>query len=99
MGQKTSKQKHDMAICFVLFNPAQTKRMLMNYLYVKNLLVQQGLPVFTLELVYEGRSPELPDAFHVHTNSFLFHKENLCKILETKLPPCYKKLAFLDAYN
>lgn len=86
-----------MAICFVLFNPAQTKRILMNYLYVKNILVQQGLPVFTLELVYEGRSPELPDAFHVHTNSFLFHKENLCKILETKLSPCYKKLAFLDA--
>lgn len=86
-----------MAICFVLFNPAQTKRILMNYLYVKNKFLQQGLPIFTLELVYEGRSPEIPDAFHVSANSFLFAKENLCRILETKIPSCYTKLAFLDA--
>jgi hypothetical protein len=97
MGQKPSTCKHDMAICFVLFNPAQTKRILMNYLYVRNLLEQQGLPLFTLELVYEGRVPEVPDAIHVASNSFLFHKENLCKILETKIPSTYKKLAFLDA--
>ncbi len=97
MGQSITKTKKDMAICFVLFNPAQTKRILMNYFYIKNILERQGLPVFTLELVYEGRTPELPDAFHVSTNSFLFHKENLYRILETKIPPCYKKLAFLDA--
>jgi hypothetical protein len=97
MGHTITKPKNDMAICFVLFNPAQTKRILMNYLYVKNKFLQQGLPVFTLELVYEGRSPEVPDAFHVKATSFLFHKENLCRILESKIPPCYTKLAFLDA--
>lgn len=69
----------------------------MNYLYVRNLLTQQGLPVFTLELIYEGRGPEVPDAFHVKTNSYMFHKENLCKILEQKIPSCYTKLVFLDA--
>lgn len=97
MGNTSSRKKHEMAICFVLFNPAQTKRIVMNYLYVKNKLLQQGLPVFTLELVYEGRTPEIPDAFHVSTKSFLFHKENLCRILESKIPSCYTKLAFLDA--
>lgn len=97
MGQKISKRNHDMAICFVLFNPAQTKRILMNYFYVRNLFVQQKLPVFTIELVYEGRQPEIPDAIHVHTNSFMFHKENLYRILETHIPSCYTKLAFLDA--
>lgn len=97
MGHTTSKLKKDMAICFVLFNPAQTKRILMNYLYVKNILELQGLPVFTLELVYEGRTPELFNAIHVHSNSFMFHKENLCRILETNIPKCYTKLAFLDA--
>lgn len=86
-----------MAICFVLFNPAQSKRILMNYLYVRNLLEQEKLPVFTLELVYEGRTPEVKDAFHVRTNSFMFHKENLCKILESNIPCRYTKLAFLDA--
>ena len=69
----------------------------MNYLYIRALYLQQGLPVFTLELVYEGRKPEIPDAFHVSTKSILFHKENLCRILETKIPKCYTKLAFLDA--
>lgn len=97
MGQKISKPKKDMAICFVLFNPAQTKRILMNYLYSRNLFEQQGLPVFTIELVYEGRTPEVPEAVHVSTKSFMFHKENLYRILETKIPKCYTKLAFLDA--
>ena len=97
MGQKATKCTKDMALCFVLFNPAQTKRIVMNYLYVKNLYEQQGLPIFTLELVYEGRKPEIPDAIHVTCNSYMFHKENLYRILETKIPACYKKLAFLDA--
>lgn len=97
MGHGVSKQKKDMAICFVLFNPAQTKRILMNYLYVKNIYQRQGLPIFTIELVYEGRNPEVPDACHVSTKSFMFHKENLYRILETKIPCQYTKLAFLDA--
>lgn len=97
MGQKPTKPKKDMAICFVLFNPAQTKRILMNYFYVRNLFEQQGLPVFTLELVYKGRVPEIPDAFHVNCDSTMFHKENLYRILETKIPCHYTKLAFLDA--
>ncbi len=86
-----------MAICLVLFNPAKSKRILMNYFYTKAQFDLQGLPNFTLELVYEGRSPELPDAFHVQAKSMMFHKENLYRILVAKLPPSYTKLAFLDA--
>ena len=93
MGQKQTK---DMAVCFVVFNPAQTKRILMNYLYTKNHLDIQGIPNFTLELVYEGRKPEIHSAFHVSSNSFMFHKENLYKVLESKIPRRYTKLAFLD---
>ena len=95
MGAKQSKQK-DMAICLVIFNPAQTKRMLMNYFFCRNEFMKQGLPVFTMELVYEGREPEIPDAFHVHASSVMFHKENLYRILEKKIPKKYTKLAFLD---
>lgn len=94
MGAKQSKQ--DMAICLVVFNPSKTKRILMNYLYTKNQFVLQKLPVFTIELVYEGRQPEIPDAIHVSSNSIMFHKENLYRILETHIPKKYKKLAFLD---
>ena len=94
MGAKPSK---DMAICFVVFNPAQTKRILMNYYYARSQFEMQRLPVFTIELVYEGRTPEIPDAIHVATNSYMFHKENLYRVLFQKLPKEYKKLAFLDA--
>lgn len=94
MGAKHSKQ--DMAICLVFFNPSRTKRILMNYFYTKNQFDLQNLPVFTIELVYEGRSPEIPDAIHVSSNSVMFHKENLCRVLETKIPKKYTKLAFLD---
>ena len=94
MGAKTSK--HDMAICLVVFNPSKTKRILMNYFYAKNQFDLQKLPVFTIELVYNGQEPEIPDAFHVHSNSIMFHKENLYRILETKIPKKYTKLAFLD---
>lgn len=93
MGQKQSK---DMAVCFVVFNPAQTKRILMNYLYTKNQLDIQGIPNYTLELVYEGRTPELHNAFHVSSNSFMFHKENMYRVLEPMIPRRYTKLAFLD---
>jgi hypothetical protein len=86
----------DMAICIVLFNPCNTKRIIMNYHYMVNILKQQGLPIFTLELVFEGRTPEIPDAIHVRSDSYMFHKERLCRILETHVPAEYTKLAFLD---
>lgn len=88
---------NDMAICFVIFNPAQTKRIIMNYLYVRSILQRQGLPTYTIELVYKGRAPEITDAIHVSTDSYMFHKENLYRILERRIPFQYTKLAFFDA--
>lgn len=94
MGLRHSK---DMAVCLVFFNPARSKRMLMNYMFVKNELRKQNLPCFTIELLFEDRPPEILDAFHVRSRSYMFHKERLCRILETKVPRKYTKLAFLDA--
>jgi hypothetical protein len=93
----TCLSKKDMAICLVFFNPASTKRILMNYLFVVNQFELQDLPVFTMELVFEGRKPEIADAFHVKADSFMFHKERLCRLLEKKIPREFTKLAFLDA--
>jgi len=86
-----------MAIGLVFFNPASSKRMIMNYLYVWNLLKTQGLPVFTLELVFGDAAPEIKKAHHVRGNSYMFHKERLCRLLEERIPSKYKKLLFLDA--
>lgn len=87
----------DMAICLVFFNPVKSKRILMNYFYAKSLHEREGFPVFTMELVYEGESPEIPDAFHVKSKSIMFHKENLYRLLVQKIPRHYTKLAFLDS--
>jgi hypothetical protein len=96
MGGKATKPVRDMAICLVVFNPAKTKRILMNYFYTRNQFALQNLPVFTIELVYEGRTPEISDAIHVTSNSFMFHKENLYRVLERHIPKQFKKLAFID---
>jgi hypothetical protein len=89
-------QTKDMAICIAIFNPAKTKRIIMNYNYMVNILKMQGLPVFTIELVFGNESPEIPDSFVVRGNSYMFHKERLYRILEKTIPFRYKKLALLD---
>jgi hypothetical protein len=91
-----SLSRHDMAVCFVIFNPMQTKRIIMNYLYITTRLKLEGLPIFTIELVFDDRTPEIPDAFHVRGSSYMFHKERLYRLLEKRIPSKYTKLAFLD---
>ena len=87
----------DMAVGLVFFNPAKSKRMLMNYFYTIEKLKIANIPYFTLELVYNREEPEIKDAFHVYAKSVMFHKENLCTLLEAKIPWYYSKVLFLDA--
>jgi hypothetical protein len=91
MGLCLSK---DMAICLVIFNPTKSKKIIQNYFTMLEKL--KGFPVYTLELIYGDREPEILDAYHIYGTSVMFHKENLCRILETKIPSKYKKIAFLD---
>lgn len=92
-----SPWKRDMAVGLVFFNPAKSKRMLMNYFYTLEKLKLAGIPVYTLELVFNRQEPEIKDAFHVYAKSIMFHKENLCELLERKIPWYYSKVLFLDA--
>jgi hypothetical protein len=90
--------KHkDMAVCFVFFNPARSKKMLMNYLYTIEKLKLADIPYYTMELVFDDHEPEIKDAFHVRSKSVLFHKETLCSLLEKRVPRSFTKLLFLDA--
>ena len=89
--------RKDMAICFVFFNPARSKKMLMNYFYTVEKLKLAKIPYYTMELTFEHHEPEITDAFHVTGNSVFFHKEVLCSLLEKKVPWRFKKLMFLDA--
>jgi len=87
--------KSDMAICFVYFNSMKSKRLLMNYLYTVEKLKNANIKFFTLELFFDV--PEIHDAIHLRGTSAMFHKEQLCHILETYIPRWYTKLMFLDA--
>lgn len=89
----------DLAVCVVFFNPSNRIRPVQNILYCISKIVNRGIEVYILELVYEGRTPELqhlPNYYKIVSNSLMFHKENLWNILETKIPEKYKKLLFLD---
>jgi hypothetical protein len=88
---------NDLAVGFIIFNSAKSKRILMNYFYTVEKLKLAKIPYYTLELVYDGSSPEIADAFHVRGTSHLFQKEHLCKLLEQRIPESYTKLLFMDA--
>lgn len=87
------KQK-DMAVCFVYFNASNSKRILMNFLYVQNMMQLAQIPTFTIE-VY-STTPSIYKSFRIKSDSVLFHKERLCYLLEKKVPAKYTKLIFLD---
>jgi len=89
--------KDDIAVGFVIFNYVRSSRIIMNYLYTIEKMKTAGIPVFTIELVITGEVPMIQDAFHVYGSSYLFQKENLARILETKIPKSYTKLLFLDS--
>jgi len=84
----------DMAIGFVFFNPCNSNRLLMNYLYTVNKLRLSSIPYYTLELVFNN--PEIPEAIHIKGEDIMFQKERLCYLLEKHIPEKYTKLLFLD---
>ena len=94
MGYNMPKQK-DMAVCFIYFNASNSKRILMNLLYVQNMMQLAQIPIFTIE-VYSTR-PSIYKSYRIKSNSILFHKERLCYLLEKKVPAKYTKLLFLDS--
>jgi hypothetical protein len=88
-------KKKDLAICYIYFNAAKSKRILMNYLYVSEKLKVADIPFFTIEM-HTGL-PEIKDAIHLKTDTILFQKERLANILVKQIPEKFTKLAFIDS--
>jgi hypothetical protein len=88
-------RQKDMAVCFVYFNASNSKRILMNFLYVQNMMQLAQIPTFTME-VYSNK-PAIYKSFRIKSDSVLFHKERLFYLLEKQVPAKYTKLLFLDA--
>ena len=89
--------KYDMAIGIAIFNPANSKRIIMNYLYIIEKIKLAKIPYYVIELVFEDKTPEIAEAYHIYSNKYGFYKEQLYRILEKQIPQNYTKLCFIDA--
>lgn len=97
VGEDSNKK--DMAVLLVFFNPAKSKRMLMNFLYTFNNLRAKKIPTYAIELTYDGEDEciTFDNVIHVRSDSVFFNKENLIRVLERHVPSKYTKLFFMDS--
>ena len=94
-----SPNNDNIAVCSVFYNAGDFTKPIMNQLYVANILKKSKIPHYIIELVYDGQTPTFDEGeniFHVKSNSYMFHKENLFNILANKLPSQYTKIVCLD---
>jgi hypothetical protein len=87
----------DTAVLLAFYNPAGFKRILRNMLYIIQSLKEKEIPYFLVECVFNGAAPQIPDATMIlHSNSYMFYKEQLINKLETVIPEQYTKLVCID---
>jgi len=87
----------DTAVMLAFYNPVPFKRILRNMLYIIQILKEKNIPYFVIECVFKGAESQIPDAtMVVHSDSYMFYKEQLLNKLETVVPEEYTKLVCLD---
>ena len=88
----------DMAVLMTYFNPANSVRILQNFLQVRHYLQQANIPLYTGEVAFDESPFLLNDAaIQLRTSSYMFYKENLIKLVEARVPSTFTKLCILDA--
>jgi hypothetical protein len=88
---------NDTAVLLVFYNPARFRRILKNMLFIIETLKEKKIPYFVAECVFHNAKPQIPNADLVlHSNSYMFYKEQLINKLETIVPPQYTKLVCMD---
>jgi hypothetical protein len=87
----------DVAVLLAFYNPAGFNRILKNMQYVIKCLTDNNIPYFLVECVFKGAKPQFPKATLVlHSDSYMFYKEQLINKLEPKVPAQFTKLAIID---
>lgn len=94
--------KKDVIVIMCFFNPANSIRLVQNFLYVLQLLNNATIPVVVIELSYSNtfitnKNDTTNIVIQLKTNSIMFHKENLLNIAINKVKHMYKKFVLLDA--
>lgn len=88
---------NDTAVMIAFYNPAKFHRILNNVLYIIRVLKDKKIPCFVVECVFNNSKPQIPKADLVlHSNSYMFYKEQLLNKLEPLIPEQYTKLVALD---
>ena len=93
---KKNKSKDTcVAICFA--RQVEFENPVINLNIVLSDLKKAGIPVFTIELLYNDQKPVIKNGtLTVHSETLCFSKENLWNLIEEKIPKKYKKIIFLD---
>lgn len=95
----SAPKNENIVVCSVLFNSCNYIKPVMNHLYVANMLKKSNIPHYIIELLYPNQTPNFEESdtvFHVNSNSYMFHKENLFNILISRLPKKFTKIVCLD---
>jgi hypothetical protein len=89
-----------MAVLLVVFNPCNSVRIVQNLLLVKQKLETAAIPCYIAELAFDDRSHIFGPSdtvFQYRSSSYLFYKENLINLAETRIPAEFSKICTLDA--
>ena len=89
----------NMAVCIAFFSPVKYRQPVINLKAMISLLNEHKVKPYLIELYNDTPVFQESESFHyfnVHSNSMMFHKENLWNIVEKKLPDYITKLLFLD---
>ncbi len=90
----------DLAIILVYFNPCKYRRIIQNVLTVKHQMDCAQIPYFIGEIKHDSESEYLfsksDNVFQYSSNSYMFYKENLIRVIEPLIPSCFTKICILD---
>lgn len=90
----------DMAIILVYFNPCKYRRIIQNALTIKHQFDSARIPYYLAEIKHNSDMqylfPSGDNVYQYSSNSYMFYKENLIHIVETKIPANYTKICILD---
>ena len=95
----TPKTK-DMVVILVFFNPNPYVRIIQNILTIRHLLESAKIPYYIAELAFVDQPflfKPAANIFQFRSNSYMFYKENLIRVVEPKIPEIFTKLCILDA--
>lgn len=91
---------HRLGIVATVFNPTGSKLIAANYArFADEVLAASGRDCVVTEVLYEGQSPSIPEAVHLHkpTRFPLWDKEAALNVAASLLPAHCTAVAWLDA--